>query len=187
MKKQNKNLRWSKLVDLIVNFFSVIVMLYAVALAIAREVSWPFIVIAAVVCPLWIIAARKLFWQEKPIVSWCVRGVILIGCYVFLGVCIRHFPYNRCHPVVARDNFQKNFENNIRTDEMEYQGMEEISKKIVGDYMELTTIISYQMPDGTIQTREMTMYFDRLNGKYYGTKEEMDEYRKKIRELTEKS
>ncbi len=182
--KLKKNMRWSKLVDLLINFLSILIMLYAGAFAIAKEISWPFILIVAIECPFWIILARKLFWEDKPIVGWIVRGVVLIAGYVFLSISVQHCVYNRCFPSVAKDNFQSNFTENVKTDTMEYQDMGEIATEIKGDYTELKAVISYKnTEDGSTGTEEMTMYFDRLNGKYYESLDELEEYRQQVKDM----
>ena len=182
-----KDMRWSKLVDLILNFMSIIITLYAVALAMVREIAWPFIVIAAVVCPLWVILAKRLFWQDKQVLAWVVRGAIVLGGYVLLSVSVRYCRYNRCIPVVAEENFRNYFTEQNEEKKLEYVRMDGLSQNIMGDFTELTAVIVYKDSSSTENTTEMKLYFDRLNGRYYESEEKLKAYREQIRQLGVKS
>ncbi len=178
-----KNMRWSRLVELLINFLSILVMVMAGAFAIAREISWPFILIAAVECPLWVIAAKKLFWEDKPVLGWIVRGALLVGGYVLLSVSTRFCVYNRCHPSVTQETFQKQFEEEKESG-TEFQSLGEIESTIKGDYTELKTVAFYKNTgDGSAGERELTLYFDRRNGRYYGSVEDMEKYRQQVRDM----
>lgn len=168
--------RWGKLVETFINFFSIVVMLFAFAFAVAREVSWPFIIIVALECPLWVILAKKFFWEDKPWVSWIVRGVILIGGYLALSICVSKLPYNRCYHSVAKQYFQENFESNFKKDGMSYVDTGDISTQVIGDYSKLTAVVSYT-EDGTQKDQTMTIYFDRFDGKYYKDFDDLKTYR----------
>ena len=178
-----KDMRWGKLVDLILNFMSIIITLYAVALAMVREIAWPFIVIAAVVCPLWVILAKKLFWQDKQVMAWIIRGAIVLGGYVLLSVSVSYCRYNRCIPVVAEENFRTQFEEQTKDKKWEYVGLNEMSQNIKGDFTELTAVISYKDDKGAENTIEETLYFDRLNGRYYKSEANLKAYREELKKL----
>lgn len=179
-----KNMRWSRLVELIINFMSIIIMVMAAAFAVAREISWPFVIIVALECPLWVILAKKFFWEDKPFIAWGVRGALLIIGYVLLSVSVQKCVYNRCHMSVTRQNIQKEFEDKIKDDSMEYQDMGEVSKEIRGDYTELTAVVSYKnLSDSSTGNQEVTLIFDRLNGRYYESVEDMESYRQQIKDM----
>lgn len=171
-----------KIGTILADFVGIIVMLMALAFAFARENPVIFVVLAAVVCPLWYKVIQKYWFREKPVVSALVRAVILIGGYLLLTQAIKWNPYNRCHESVARDSFERRFEE-INQDQGYTVGeVGDIEQKEMWDYMKLTAPVSYKDKEGKQESQEIVLYFDRLDGKFYKDFESLRKYRKEYRE-----
>lgn len=171
-----------KIGTILADFIGIIVMLMALAFAFARENPVIFVALAALVCPLWYKVVQKSWLKEKPVVSAIIRAVIIIGGYLLLTQAIRWNPYNRCHDSVARERFQQQFEEINKDKGYQFGEVGDIAQKEMWDYLKLTAPVSYKDPSGTAGSQDMTLYFDRVDGKFYKDFEEMKEYRKEYRE-----
>jgi hypothetical protein len=171
-----------KIGTILADFIGIIVMLMAVAFAFARENPAIFVVLAAFVCPLWYKVVQKSWLKEKPIVSVLIRAVIIIGGYFLLTQAIKWNPYNRCHESVAREKYQQHFEKTYADKGYKFGEVGEIAKKEMWDYLKLTAPVSYKDESGKDTTQDITLYFDRVDGKFYKDFAGMQEYRKSYRE-----
>lgn len=171
-----------KIGTILADFVGIIVMLMAVAFAFARENPVIFVVLAALVCPLWYKVVQKAWLKEKPVVSAIIRAVIIIGGYLLLTQAIKWNPYNRCHDSVAREKFQQHFEEMNSEKGYQFGEVGDIAQKEMWDYLKLTAPVSYKDKSGTTASQDMTIYFDRVDGKFYKDFEAMKEYRKEYRE-----
>lgn len=170
-----------KIGTILADFIGIIVMLMAVAFAFARENPVIFVVLAAIVCPLWYKVVQKSWLKEKPIVSVVLRAVILIGGYFLLTQAIKWNPYNRCHDSVAREKFQQHFEQTYSDKGYKFGEVGAITQKEMWDYLKLTAPVSYKDQSGKDASQDITLYFDRVDGKFYKDFEAMRKYRKDYR------
>lgn len=170
-----------KIGTILADFIGIIVMLMALAFAFARENPVLFVILAAVVCPLWYKVVQKYWLRERPVVSALIRAVILIAGYLLLTKAISWFPYNRCYDSVAKENFQKSFEEINKDAGYTFDEVGDITKKEMWDYMKLTAVVSYKDKDGQTGSQDMLLYFDRLDGKYYKDFDALKEYRQAYR------
>ena len=170
-----------KIGTILADFVGIIVMLMALAFAFARENPVVFVVLAALVCPLWYKVVQKYWFREKPMVSALVRFVILVGGYILLTQAIKWNPYNRCHESVAKEKFQQHFEEVNADNGYTFGEVGTIAQKEMWDYLKLTAPVSYTDKSGEKGSQEIILYFDRVDGKFYENFEKMKEYRKAYR------
>lgn len=176
-----------KIGTILADFIGIIVMLMALAFAFARENPIIFVALAALVCPLWYKVVQKYWLREKPVVSALVRFTIIVGGYILLTQAIKWNPYNRCHTSVAREKFQQHFQDIHAESGYTFGEVGNIAEKEMWDYLKLTAPVSYQDKSGEKGSQEITLYFDRVDGKFYADFEKMREYRKSYRQEYKKN
>lgn len=176
-----------KIGTILADFIGIIVMLMALAFAFARENPIIFVVLATLVCPLWYKVVQKYWFKEKPAVSALVRFVILVGGYILLTQAIKWNPYNRCHESVAKEKFQQHFQDVNADNGYTFGEVGAIAEKEMWDYLKLTAPITYTDKSGEKKSQEITLYFDRVDGKFYENFDKLREYRKAYREEYKKN
>lgn len=167
-----------KLMSGLIGIFSTVIMLFAIMFAMVRENIWPFLVVAALTCPLWHWLLRKYILKDKLLVLWSIRGgAILVGC-VLLSLSNRWFPYYKCMDLMIQDRMSTQYENTIKTDTTEFIDVTGIQKELVADYYKIQAVINYQdKKAGEKKSQNMTLYFDRFSGQYFANFDNMRKYR----------
>lgn len=167
-----------KIMSGLVGIFSAVVMFFAIMFAMVRETMWPFLVVAALTCPLWHWLLRKFILKEKLLLLWLIRGgAVLAGC-VLLSFANRYFPFYTCMDVMIEDRMKTQYEETIKTDHTELVDVTGIQKELVADYYKVQASVNYKdVQSGEKKSEEITLYFDRYNGQYFANFDNMRKYR----------
>lgn len=175
MKKE----RLLKVGNMILNLYGFFLFSMCVFVAIRKENAIPPILLAVLVCPCSYWFLRKKWRARKPVLIRVIRGVVLgFGLLAFVFVLFLT-PYFRCFNFAVSREAKEYFQQHIQTDEIEYKEVTGIRKTPYMDYQEVTAAIKYE-DRHTHQTmqREIVLYFDRYENKYFETFEEMRQYRR---------
>ncbi len=167
-----------KIMSGLVGIFSAVVMFFAIMFAMVRETMWPFLVVAALTCPLWHWLLRKFILKERLVLLWLIRGgAVLAGC-VLLSFANRYFPFYTCMDVMIEDRMKTQYEETIKTDHTELVDVTGIQKELVADYYKVKASVNYKdVQSGEEKSEEITLYFDRYNGQYFANFDNMRKYR----------
>lgn len=167
-----------KIMSGLVGVFSTVVMLFAIMFAMVRETIWPFITAAALTCPLWHWLLRKYILKEKLLPLWLIRGgAVMAGC-IFLVLSNRWFPYYTCMDTMIEDRMKTQYEELIKTDTTELIDVTGIQKEQVADYYKIQAVVNYKdTASGEKKSQDMELYFDRFNGQYFASFDNMRKYR----------
>lgn len=167
-----------KIMSGLVGVFSTVVMLFAIMFAMVRETIWPFITVAALTCPLWHWLLRKYILKEKLLPLWLIRGgAVMAGC-ILLVLSNRWFPYYTCLDTMIEDRMKTQYEELIKTDTTELIDVTGIQKEQIADYYKIQAVVNYKdTASGEKKSQDMELYFDRFNGQYFASFDNMRKYR----------
>lgn len=167
-----------KIMSGLVGIFSTVVMLFAIMFAIVRETRWPFLIVAALTCPLWHWLLRKYILKDKLLPLWLIRGgAILAGC-IFFVYASAWFPFYSCMDVMIEDRMKTQYEEIIKTETTEFVDVTGIEKELVADYYKIKASVNYKdTKTGEKKSEEVGLYFDRYKGQYFANFENMRKYR----------
>jgi hypothetical protein len=167
-----------KIMSGLVGIFSTVIMLFAIMLAIVRETMWPFLIVVALECPLWHWLLRKYILKDKMLMLWLIRGFAVIAGCIFLVFANNKFRYYTCFDVVIEDRVSTQYEENIKTDTTELIDITNIQKELVSDYYKVQGTVNYKDTEsGETKSEDVVLYFDRNNGQYFASLENMQKYR----------
>lgn len=162
----------------LVGVFSSVVMLFAIMFAMVRESMWPFLLVAALTCPLWHWALRKYVLKEQLLKLWIIRGsAVIIGC-IFLVFANARFPFYSCRDIMIVDRMNTLYETEIKKDTTELIDVTGIQKSLQGDFYKIDATIHYKdTKTGEKMSVDRELYFDRYNGQYFASLENLKKYR----------
>lgn len=167
-----------KIMSGLVGVFSAVVMIFAIMFAIVRENMWPFLIVAALVCPLWHWLLRKFILKEKMLLLWLIRGGAVLGGCLLFAFSARYFPYYTCMDVMIEDCMKTQYEETVKTDTTELVDVTGIQKELFGDYYKVKATVNYRdKKSGENLSEEIALYFDRYKGQYFANFENMRKYR----------
>lgn len=175
MKKE----KFLKAGNMLLNIYGFLLFFMCVFIAVRKENAVPPILLALFVCPCSYWFLRRKWGERRPVLIRVVRGVVLgLAFFVFLFV-IWVTPYFRCFNFAVSREAKEYFQQHIQTDEIEYKEVTGIRKMAHMDYQEVTATIKYE-DRHTHQTmqREIVLYFDQCQNKFFETFEEMRQYRR---------
>jgi hypothetical protein len=169
-----------KIMSGLVGIFSTVIMLFAIMLSMVREAMWPFLVVTALTCPLWHWLLRKFILKDHLVKLWIIRGTaVLAGC-IFLVFANSRFKYYKCYDIMISDRVSTQYEETIKTDTTELIDITDIKKEQVTDYYKVQGTVNYKDTEsGEKKSQDVILYFDRNNGQYFASLENMQEYRRK--------
>ena len=168
-----------KMGSILLNIYGFLLFIMCVITVVKKENALPAILLAVLVCPCSYWYARKKWGERRPVLIRVIRGVILSsGCFV-LGFILMDAPYFRCFNYEISSFSKEYFEKHIQTDELTYKEVSNIRKTEYGDYQEIAARIQYEARHThQAMQRDIILYFDRMQNRYFETFEEMRQYRK---------
>lgn len=173
-----------KIMNALVGTFSLVIMIFAVMYAMVRENMWPFIIVAGLTCPLWHWLMRKFILKDNRKVYWIIRSAaILLGC-IIISYGIRNNPYYNCLDMMIKDRISTQYEETIKNENTEYVDATVLSKELMGDYYKVQGNANYK-ENGEEKSKNITLYFDRMNGQYFANFDNMRKYRQHYWEYEE--
>lgn len=168
-----------KIGNVILNVYGFMLFFMCIYIAVRRENSIPAVILAMIVCPCSYWFLRKKWGEHRRAIVWLVRGVVAGLGPIALGFVVMAAPYIRCFDFSISSQAKEYFEKHIKTDEIEYKEVSAIQKPEYRDYREVTATVNYEdRKTGQTMQKDVTMYFDRIEGMYFNTFEEMRQYRR---------
>lgn len=146
---------------------------------ITREHTWMGMILAVLICPGTYYVLRRKFRASHPIWLGVFRGITLGFAPIAMGFILMMNPYYRCFDFSVTSQAKEYFNEHIRTDQIEYRSVSSIQKPEHADYRIVTAMIEYEDRQTKQKMhQEVTLYFDRINGDYFNSFEEMRQYRR---------
>lgn len=169
-----------KVGNVLLNIYGFLLFFMCVVTAVRKENAVPPILLALFVCPCSYWFLRRKWGERRPVLIRVIRGVVLGLAFFALVFVMFATPFFRCFNFAVSREAKEYFQQHIQTDEIEYKEVTGIRKTPYMDYQEVTAVIKYE-DRHTHQTmqREIVLYFDRYENKYFETFEEMRQYRRK--------
>lgn len=146
---------------------------------ITREHTWMGMILAVLICPGTYYVLRRKFRASHPVRLGVFRGITLGFAPIAMGCIFMMNPYYRCFDFSVTSQAKEYFNEHIRTDQIEYRSVSSIQKPEHADYRIVTAMIEYEDRQTKQKMhQEVTLYFDRINGEYFNSFEEMRQYRR---------
>lgn len=181
--KDGKSGMGNKAGNIVLGILGVILFAILIMMAVERETSWPFLVMAVLVCPVtgWIF--QKKFGGQYPVRVWLARcGILVVGFFAMIYLNYM-FHFHRTYTFINDERVMEAFNKLVDSGNVEGGEVSSIKETEYGDYSKLTATVGYvDKQSGKQMQQEVALYFDRIMGNYFDTFDEMRVWRKENRD-----
>lgn len=178
MDKKDGDLEMEKKVgNMTCNILGFLLFAWAMITMFQREDSWGVVILLVLSCPpvYWMIRRK---WGSRPrILLGVVRGALLVTTFVMLFV-VNVLGMYRCYDFATKKEVEKKYRSSEEGKTSEFGEIQTLTAKDCSDYLKIIGTVRYREKEGgRDMTQDVTVYFDKWTGKYYGGFADMRKYR----------